>query len=105
MHLKNAALIVNDYERNCTELQWSAQPDVAGAANIEIRTKVLLIATSHTAVYAVCGYQQIAFAGKLFDISVGDFALKLQAHAYCAGARLQDVQQLLARDAAETVTA
>src|SRR5688500_6431436 len=81
MHLEYTELIVDHYERESAKLQWRTQPDVTGTAHVEIRPEMLLITTSHPAVYTVRANYQVMFGSKACYTIVIDFLLELETDA------------------------
>ncbi len=79
-----------------------AEPDEAVAAHVDRRAEHFGASGAHRAVHAVGGDDQI---GRPDRVQVAQLGLEAQLDPECRRARLQNAEQPLARDAAESVPA
>ncbi len=105
VRLEPAVRRMLEREREGVELFRGAQPHEAAVALLDLRLVDGRVARADAAVDAVGGQHQVGpVAPRQFQF-VHDRAVEQQPHAELLAARLQDGQQALARDAAESVAA
>jgi hypothetical protein len=87
------------------EFLFGAEPDEAAVAGVDVGLAGRGVTGAHAAVEAIAGDHEIGavFAGD--GLVVADLALEHEPHPELLAARLQDVEQPLAADAAEAVPA
>jgi hypothetical protein len=102
VRLKPAPLGLLERERERVEQSIRTEPDVAALAPLDRRLEHVRVLAAQHAVDAVARDDQVLRAERHF---VGDIGFEHQAHAERLAAALQDVQQALAPDAAEAVSA
>jgi hypothetical protein len=98
--LEEAVLALLEDEGEGRERLGRAQPGELAPAPVDRGLEVLGVPLAHEAVDAVGGQDQVR-ARELGGVL--DLALELQAHAELAAARVEDLQQALARQTAEAV--
>ncbi len=102
VRLKDAMLVFDEVESECVEREGRAKPDVARRAVVEIRLELLGVLLPDRAVDSVRGNDQVC-PGQLAVII--DFSAESELSASLGRAMLKDLEELFARDSAETVTA
>ncbi len=105
VRLEPAVGSFGERESECLKFLRRAQPDEAAAADVDVGHVGLRVPGADAAVDAVAGDDEVGaeLAGRL--LIVGDVLLEHQLDAERLAPPLQDVEQPLAADAAEAVTA
>src|SRR5947209_20246312 len=96
MYLEQAMLIFTKDKGKGIQYLFSAEPDIARFSLLYIRLEIRCIGFANEAVDAVGCYQQVVFTEirELLDLTA-----KLQRDAQFSTAALQNMQQVLARNA------
>ena len=102
MRLEPAEFRLHEDEGKGFEHAMRAEPDEAVLRHLHRRLELRRVAVAELAVDAIGADDQVG-VGEVRDVI--DLALEHQFHAQCFGAVLQDVEQMLALDAAKTVAA
>ncbi len=103
MRLEPAVLGLFEGEGEGVEGLVRAQPDEAAVGQIDVGLEDVGVALADAAVEAVAGDDQVGLVLRGNGLVVGGVGLEHQIDAKREAALLQDVQQLLAADAAEAV--
>src|SRR5690349_7353288 len=102
MNLEPAVLGALEREGECREGLRGPQPDVAALAPVELRLERALMALAGLAVGSVGRDDEVGVVEPCFRVH---FPLEVLAHTELRCAFLQDPEQPLAADAAESMTA
>ena len=105
MRLINTLLVLDEDESERIERQRGAQPDESRSTHIQIGTELPGVHAPHQAVNAISGNHQVGTARDGRQFRSVDLALEVQVYAQPRRAFLQDAQQLLTGNAAESVAA
>ena len=103
MHCKPAVLGTLKAKGKCVKGLLSAQPYKAALAQVNIRFKRGSVAGTNAAVQAVACDDQVGIVLRSQGLVIIAVHLKHQLHAQLLAARLQNVQQVLASNAAEAM--
>ena len=103
MGLKPAVLGLFKGEGEGLEGLLGAKPDKAALAGVNVRLKDIAVATTNTAIEAIAGNDEVGLVLGNGDLVVVDLTTKDQVHTGGATVVLQNVEEPLAPDAAETM--
>jgi hypothetical protein len=105
VRLEPAVLRLLEGEGEGVEPLFRAEPHEAAAARFNVGPEDVRVASANPAVESVAGDHEVCAVGRRHRVHVSDIGLEHQPDAEILAARLQDVEQPLAANPAETVAA